>query len=593
MCLLALEREQLVSYAYREDVLGRRLASCRGEPAARALLRYALLQVWRDEEAHTVFVRSELVADEPARTGSVLAEQAAGLLAGWSSALKHHVPRSQAPLRSCLVDGLAVGARLAGKLSPDLRAELAYKTFRSYCLYNVDAEETAALCWRRLVDLDRRLGYGNESVFARIAAEEAVHGRVFALIARSLDEHDAIRPEATVTALRDELAAIEPRLVAPELRSGVASRPPGMRGRPEAIGHGGEVHVLDQRTGDKRAATAELLRRLGLGDVAGRTVAVKASWMLGYSRRDPSSITDPTLLHQLVDELDAAGAAQVVLLDGSNLYSNLYRGRSVTEVADHFAVPRWPATVEDAAADVVALTCTAPFGPAAINRRWRDADIRISVTRLRSHPTEHVHLTTANLEGLIEDSCQNIFWNRSYDYSAAAVAAGLEAPPTLAIVDAWDDCPDGWFGIMAGPRPRHPNRLYGGTDALAVDLTALAHTGSSSSVESPTLRRAIEAFGDPRPATIVRGPDTPIEGWRNPYRTRLSGALADVSYPVYRWLSRGGAVFTPPMDPAFTEIAPLPIGLRVLRRVARRALGVRPPATPSTPGSVGAAPGDS
>ncbi|MDH3682269.1 MAG: hypothetical protein OEV40_20235, partial [Acidimicrobiia bacterium] len=111
----------------------------------------------------------------------------------------------------------------------------------------------------------------------------------------------------------------------------------------------------------------------------------------------------------------------------------------------------------------------------------------------------------------------------------------------------------------------------------AVDLVALRHTGSAVTIDSPTLRRAIEWFGDPRPRTRIDGVDEPIPGWRNPYRTAFTGLLADLSYPVYSWLSRGGAVFAPPMDAEFVETEPLPLPLRVIRRVALPTLGLRPP----------------
>lgn len=582
LCLLALEREQLVSFAYREDVLARRLTECEGPAEVLDLFRYALRQVWRDEEAHTVFIRGELVRDgRPGRTVAALAEQAAGLLSGWSAALKHHVPRSAAPLRSCLVDGLALGARVVGKLSPDLRAELGYKSFADYCRYNIDAEQTAEFCWRRLVELDDRLGLGNRSAFERIAAEETQHRRVFALIADSLDDHDRVRPGSTPESVIERLAAIDSRLIDPDHRGSAMAAAPR-----EGLGVGGTVHVIDgdERSttgtdGGKVAALDTLLGRLlpSPADCAGRRVAVKTSWMMGYSRLDRSTITDTATLLAIARHLRAAGAAEVTLLDGPNVYSDLYHNRKAADVAAHFGIDRLGVPIADSNDDVVPLRRPAAFGPTHVSRIWREAELRISVTRLRSHPTEHAHLTTANLEGLIADSCRNVFWTRSYDYSASSIAVGVEAPPTVAIIDAWDDCPDGWFGIMAGPRPKHPRRLYGGHDCLAVDLVALRHTGSDTAIDSPTLRRAIEWFGDPRPRTTIEGPDEPIPGWRNPYRNAVSGLLADLSYPVYSWLSRSGAIFAPPMDAEFVEARPLPRPLRLARRLAQPVLGLHPP----------------
>ena len=96
-------------------------------------------------------------------------------------------------------------------------------------------------------------------------------------------------------------------------------------------------------------------------------------------------------------------------------------------------------------------------------------------------------------------------------------------------------------------------RIYASTDALACDLVALRHTGSSRSVGSPTLRRAIEWFGDSRSDIAIYGLDEEIDGWRNPRDNAFSGVLADLSYPVFAYLSRSGAVFAPPMDDVFVE----------------------------------------
>jgi len=76
---------------------------------------------------------------------------------------------------------------------------------------------------------------------------------------------------------------------------------------------------------------------------------------------------------------------------------------------------------------------------------------------------------------------------------------------------------------------------------------------------------------------VVHGNDTPIQGWRNPYDTIVTGFFADLSYPVFAYLSGSGALFAPPMDDVFVERRPLSLPLRGLRRIARVVLGLRPP----------------
>jgi len=565
LAMLALEREQLVSYAYREDILGQRLDGLIAPPEVVEVLRHAFTQVWRDEEAHTVLVKSTLVGSSRSSTGLARAtvEQTAGWLAGWSSALKHHVPRSAAPFRNLLVDGMAQSARVIGKLSPDLREELKPKSFRDFCVYNVDAEETAEMCWNRLIELEQLLGGKDLAAFERIAREERDHRNVFEAVANVLDEHDWLRQGTTAASLATILRAIHPRFAPDDASPNAAG-----------FGSGAPVHVMDRSAHSHEQALFDALDLLG--DVSGRSVAIQASWMMGYSTSDPSSVIAPETLYAIVDELKRRGA-QPTVIDGKNLYSELFANRSVTEVAAHFGIePECP--LVDGQAEAVSIADQPVLGPSKISRVWMESELRISLVRLRSHPREYLHATTANLESTVPNSSTQIFWQRRYDHSVAALAAAIVAPPDLAIIDAWADCPDGLFGIMAGHHVVNPGRVYASTDALSCDLIAMRDTGAARSVSSATLRRAIEWFGDPRAKIEVVGVNATIDGWKSPYDNIVSGFLADMSYPVFAYLSRSGALFAPPMDSAFPEIKPLPTPMRWVRSISRIALGLRPPA---------------
>ncbi len=578
LAMLALEREQLVSYAYREDILGQRLEHLVAPIEVIEILRHAFTQVWRDEEAHTVLIRGTLVrdVDNPVGLARTTIEQTSGYLAGWSSALKHHVPRSAAPLRNVLVDGLAQAARLVGKLSPDLRAELKHKSFREFCIYNVDAEETAELCWDRLIELEAELDGENLEAFTRIGREEREHRMVFETVANVLDEYDWLRGGVTAQSIASALEAIGPRFSPPDYHI-VSSADSSVPAVGEAVfGSGASVSIFADSTHTRTEAVNAALDLLG--PVHGRSIALLSSWMMGYSTDDTSSVIDPVFVSLVVDELQARGAT-VTVMDGPNLYSALYSNRSVLDVAEHFGVA--PACdVIDCTAEVSSIVEPPILGPVEISTAWRDADLRISMVRLRSHPREHLHATTAALEALIAGTAENVFWQRTYDHSVAALTAAITAPPHLAMIDAWDKCPDGLFGLMAGPHTVSPKRLYASTDALSCDLIALRHTGSARSINSPTLRRALEWFGDSRSEIAVLGTDEEIVGWRNPRDNVISGLMSDLSYPVFAYLSRSGAVFAPPMDEVFVEVEKLPAPLRFVRWIARRALGLRPPSAP-------------
>jgi len=59
--LLALEREEIVSIAYRESLMSARLAAMPLPPEARELIGHALLWAWKDEEMHALYIRGAIL----------------------------------------------------------------------------------------------------------------------------------------------------------------------------------------------------------------------------------------------------------------------------------------------------------------------------------------------------------------------------------------------------------------------------------------------------------------------------------------------------------------------------------------------------
>ena len=59
--LLALEREQIVAVAYREEAIAGRVEALRVGDEARALIRQTLVWIWKDEELHEEYLRGLLL----------------------------------------------------------------------------------------------------------------------------------------------------------------------------------------------------------------------------------------------------------------------------------------------------------------------------------------------------------------------------------------------------------------------------------------------------------------------------------------------------------------------------------------------------
>ena len=66
-----------------------------------------------------------------------------------------------------------------------------YGPFRDFCLFNVDAEKTASLCYERMIALAAKtpeVGRELAEDFARVREDEDRHARIFEIIAEALDQ---------------------------------------------------------------------------------------------------------------------------------------------------------------------------------------------------------------------------------------------------------------------------------------------------------------------------------------------------------------------------------------------------------------------
>src|SRR5262249_44481020 len=58
--LMALEREEIVTIAYREESIAARLATMPISDEIRELIRHALVWAWKDEEMHAIYIRGAI-----------------------------------------------------------------------------------------------------------------------------------------------------------------------------------------------------------------------------------------------------------------------------------------------------------------------------------------------------------------------------------------------------------------------------------------------------------------------------------------------------------------------------------------------------
>ena len=584
--LLALEREQIVSVGYRESVIASRVLRMPVEEEVRDIIRHALNWAWKDEEMHAIYIRGAILRlGRPWLRIRAFGTQAAGILGGWAASVRQHARWRDAPLSRFLAGALALGGTVAGKIPRDVRQHLEYGPFRNFCLFNVDAEKTAWLCWHRISELACRVPDVSPEMradFQRIEQDEVRHEKMFRALAEALDEEDRLVPQETAAGLVKKIGEAGEFFLPRSHRIEYARENP--------IGGGGRVHVRQSPAREgKLAEFRNFLGECGIAEaIAERShllgrpvsefhVAVKPTFMLGYHRKDLSTITDPELIRELAVYLKSLGCSDVAVVESPNLYDNFYKHRSVREVASYFSIDSPDYGLVDMSEDQVPHEYERGLAQYNVSRTWKEADFRISFGKMRSHPVELALLTVGNLEGIGSRCEKFLFVERQAHRETAVMTLISDFPSHFAILDAFENVPDGILGVIGCPRPKHVLRFYGARDALALDFVAGRHLGMKHPHQSSILQAAVHWFGAPENIEVT-GPDEPVRGWLSPYHNEISTLLCFLALPIYVMGSERGAVFVPEMDPvAFPPAAAETGWLRIRRRFIQSFLGLRHP----------------
>jgi hypothetical protein len=579
LLLLALEREQIVAVAYREEAVAGRVAELDVGAAARALIRQTLMWIWKDEQLHFEFMRGLLLESGGLTSSLVVYGRAVqGTLSGWTSATATGRQARSAPLRTGAAGALIAAAGATHRMPPELARELRYQTFRRYCALNVALEASAEFAYRRLVEVARS---DEERVaFDRIRDDEARHEAAFRLLTEALTEDDRLADGVSAGRLAGQLSAISPWFLP------AGQRGPAGGGR-RSFGSRAPVAVRTGRTdADKAAVLEACLDQAGLGALAAgvRTAAIRVSFMLGYDRADRSNVNDPELVDLLARYLRRHGVADVAVLEAPTVYGTLFGNRSVASVARYFGFGAPSYRIVDIGQDLQECRFDRGFVQKTISGTWLASDLRIVMPKLRTDPTEFAHLSLSTLEGSTGAIDATFYAGRHTDFRSATMMLLDVAPPDFAVVDAWAPVADGPFGVMGCRRPADVRHVYAGRDALSVDEAVLADLGVADPRRAPIVGQAYHWFGlDPAPVTV--------DGARPPLRRQLRGAhsspllrgLGTISYPIYMYLSNRGELFVPDMDTAaFPPLRRCGAATRSVRWLSQRAFGLRAPVRPAS-----------
>lgn len=584
LLLVALEREKMVTVSYRESLMLSRLESMPLAPEVRTLIRHALIWIWKDEDMHTVYTRGALLKSggwlQKIRTFN---SQAAGAIGGWAASVVHHVPLRRAPFSWFWARVFTGVGKLTGKVPKAVKQHVRYGPFRDFCAFNIDAERTAQICWERILDLAREMPeFTPESLhdLARVAYDEDRHAQIFQILYDALDDEDRLVPGESADTLRTKIGAISDYFLPRQFRQLDPEVAP--------LGHGGQVWVQEDR--ENKGDLALFEQALKQSDLAERLaqhcarsgkspaelrIAIKPSFILGTQNIDLSPVTAPHILEALAAWLHALGYQNIAVMESNNIYDQFFQNRTMENVAQYFGYDSPHYRLINISDNLVEHQYVRGMGAYQVAQAWKEADFRMSFGKLKSHPTELVMLSLANLEWMGSRLEDFIFLDRQADRRTANMMLLDEFPPHYAILEGYENCPDGLVGIMGCKSPKHPRRYYLGRDALAVDMVAARHLGITELPSSGLLNTANHWFGGWADEITVVGTDAPVSGWRSPTYNRLWALLSLISFPMYMLFSRRGSLFVAEMDEDAFPLKNRPgFTTRFLRNFNRRVIGL-------------------
>ncbi len=581
LLILALEREELVATSYQESILRKSIENLQASDAFKRIFRHGFIWIWKDEEMHTDYVRSGLLTTNKRFTRfNVFFSQFQGFVGGWSGSILQLSSFKKSPVSYLLAKIFMAIGTLGGKIPKEIRERLNAGSLKDFCSFNIDAERTAWACWDRIVVLakdDVRFNENQLKDFSRIVLDESNHGKVFKIFYEALEHDGTLKPGVTIESLVEKVGAVSDYFLPREYRLSMLRNPIGQDRK--VYCEKDEQKVGRDVTLEKTLANAKLKEELTIKaaalnkSIADIEVVIKLTITMGYAQYDISPIIDKESIESLLAALAKVGVKKVKLLDVQSIYAKFYNNRSIKEVAAYFNYP--DIEIIDATSDLISHEYERGIGIYHLSKTWKDAEFRLSLGKLRSHPTEMAMMSIANLEWLVGNIEDFVFVDKIVDRCATTMVLLDEYPPDFSIVDAYQNVPDGLVGVMGGKNVIHPLRYYASKDCVSLDIAILKHLKISKLADDSLFKTIEYWFGGSNNDITVIGNDTVMKSWRGPTRNFFWSFLNFLSYPVYKFSSQRGSLFLPKMDiSVFPEKKKAGFLIRMARRFNQYLIGL-------------------
>lgn len=197
----------------------------------------------------------------------------------------------------------------------------------------------------------------------------------------------------------------------------------------------------------------------------------------------PAVITDKDLVECLVDHIITLGFTDISICEAQHDVARMLKNDNVKFVAEHVGYkPNGRYKIVDNTLEAVPYNYLYKADNGKIKKMkdtvgisWRDADFRISFAKCKSHEDDWMTLSVKNIYGCFPTRLKVEKYHMKSDVWIVTSRSIRNFPVHFAFVDAWL-ASDGFQGYKI-PRPKELKMLFGGNNAVAVDMEIFKRAG--------------------------------------------------------------------------------------------------------------------
>lgn len=231
-------------------------------------------------------------------------------------------------------------------------------------------------------------------------------------------------------------------------------------------------------------------------------IVIKSNMMVYVGQAGSDAVvTDKELVEYLVDHIITLGFSDISVTDAQHNVGRLLKNHNVKFVAEHIGYkPHGRYKIVDLTLEAVPYKYLYKTKKGNIRKwkdsvgiTWRDADFRISFAKCKTHEHDWMTLAVKNIYGCFPETKKVEKYHMKSEVWIVTSRSIRNFPIQFAFVDAWVSS-DGFQGYKIA-RPKDTKMLFGGSNAVAVDMEIYKRAGLNYKV-SRILRLSVEQLYD-------------------------------------------------------------------------------------------------